>query len=77
MSRHGIHTCAAPGCVQQISTACLMCREHWFMVPPAIRRAVNESWSIAPDFRALENPEYMAARQAAINAVQEQLAKRR
>lgn len=67
-----LHSCAARGCCEQISTASLMCKRHWFMVPPAIRRRVNEAWFITPDLRALQNPEYMAARQAAIDAVQEQ-----
>lgn len=72
MSRHA---CAIPSCCKQIPTSMLMCRAHWFMVPPAIRTAVNDTWSLAPDMRALENPEYMAARQSAIDAVQEKLAR--
>ncbi len=63
------HNCAIPDCGARIPTSMLMCRRHWFMVPRPLRDRVNDAWSIAPDMRALESPEYMAARQEAIDAV--------
>lgn len=63
------YDCAILGCGRRIPTSQLMCREHWFMVPKPVRDRVNAAWWLTPDWRALENPEYMAARQEAIDAV--------
>lgn len=57
------HRCHARGCTVKTKPEMLMCRRHWFMVPPAIRRRVwatyragqcddkrpSESWHEAAD----------------------------
>jgi hypothetical protein len=66
------HTCAV--CTKRISPRMLMCWPHWQMVPEDLRRAVTKSWSDL-NFGSFRNTKgalgvYMAARQAAIYAVQ-------
>lgn len=34
------HTCHARRCTVAVPPTMLMCRKHWFMVPPAIRSRV-------------------------------------
>jgi hypothetical protein len=34
------HTCHVRGCKVEVPPEMLMCRKHWRMVPPRIRRAV-------------------------------------
>lgn len=38
--RRSAHTCHARGCTTHVAPEMLMCKRHWFMVPPAIRRRV-------------------------------------
>lgn len=40
-----LHNCAIAGCSQQIKTKFMMCREHWAMVPPSLRREILYRWA--------------------------------
>jgi hypothetical protein len=33
-------TCSWPDCPQQVPIAMLMCKTHWFRLPPSIRSAI-------------------------------------
>jgi hypothetical protein len=35
-----MHKCPVPGCERNVSTQYLMCRIHWFQVPPDLKRRV-------------------------------------
>lgn len=39
-----MRSCDAPDCEVQIRRGVLMCRTHWYMLPPHLRRAINSSW---------------------------------
>ncbi len=58
-----LHKCPVGGCIVQVRHDLLMCKQHWFMVPAPLRDAVMKTWR-----RGNMRP-YMAARQAAIKAV--------
>lgn len=49
----------------------LMCRRHWFMVPPLVRRAVWAAWNEGG------GEEWLAAKHAAVAWVAAQEAERR
>lgn len=36
--------CSAPGCTETIKRGMLMCRPHWFRLPPELRRAIVSAW---------------------------------
>ena len=38
------HTCPGPGCTRSVPQHMLMCRNHWYAVPPALRSAVWSAW---------------------------------
>jgi hypothetical protein len=38
------HECPGPGCGRQVPGHMLMCRSHWYQVPPALRSAVWAAW---------------------------------
>jgi hypothetical protein len=38
------HRCPAPECPERIPHEKLFCKRHWFLVPPAIRKAVNDAY---------------------------------
>jgi hypothetical protein len=38
------HRCPGPDCDEQVDDAMLMCRQHWYLVPPPIRNAVRRAW---------------------------------
>lgn len=37
--------CDAPGCQERIRRGMLMCRSHWFALPPPLRAAISSTWS--------------------------------
>lgn len=51
--------CAANHCLERVERGMLMCREHWFALPPRLRSAIMNAWS-ARNTRA-----YQAAVEAA------------
>lgn len=59
------HKCAAAGCGLVIDRGLLMCRDHWFMVPAPIRRAVWRGWRAG----GVLDAGYQAAVAAAVKAV--------
>lgn len=64
------HACRAAGCATRVPPRMLMCRPHWAMVPPALKRAVLAAYR--PGQERLDprpSPEYIAAHKAAVNAV--------
>lgn len=36
--------CHAPRCTERVDRGKLMCRGHWFALPPELRRAISDSW---------------------------------
>lgn len=38
------HQCAAASCGKQVDLELLMCRRHWFMVPPDLRAKVWQGY---------------------------------
>lgn len=39
------HKCRANGCMRQVQKRHLMCRDHWYEVPPHIREEISEAWA--------------------------------
>jgi len=63
------HRCHAQGCAASVPPEMLMCKRHWFMVPPNIRRAV---WSTYRDGQCNDkrpSRAWLSAADAAIAAV--------
>lgn len=63
-----MHRCPVRGCGVPVHISRLMCPDHWFMVPPALRTAVYREYK-----RGKLSTEHIAAMDAAIAAVNEQL----
>ncbi len=40
-----MHQCPIYGCVAMLPHDTLMCRGHWFMVPPRLRMEVYSAWA--------------------------------
>lgn len=59
----GRDQCPVPDCKAGRQSDHLMCKPHWFKVPKALRDEVWRLWAAEPMGR-----DYMAARQAAIDA---------
>jgi hypothetical protein len=38
------HRCRAPGCDKRITSGLLLCKPHWWKVPPNVRAEVSETW---------------------------------
>lgn len=64
MSRHNHHNCAVSSCGLIVTSDLLMCKEHWSMVPGPMQEAVTRTW------RQGGAAAYLAARAAAVKAVQ-------
>ena len=65
------HECPATGCTREVSIDMLMCRSHWYMVPPALRSAVWNAWD---DGAGTGTTQHGAAIRAAFRSVNEKLA---
>jgi hypothetical protein len=65
------HECPATSCTREVSVDMLMCRQHWYMVPQALRTAVWNAWQ---DGAGAGTPQHAAAIHAAIRSVNEKLA---
>lgn len=66
--------CPVAACISRRKPGHLMCREHWYLVPVATRREVNEAWRLVnanrdPMHLPDDMARYRAVRQAAIDAV--------
>lgn len=62
------HRCPVKGCSESVHISRLMCPEHWMMVPAALRTSVYREYK-----RGKLTPEHIAAMDAAIASVNEQL----
>jgi hypothetical protein len=69
------HECPAAGCTREVRQEMLMCRIHWYMVPPPLRAAVWNAWQDGAGAGA-GSPQHTAAIRAAIRSVNEKLAAR-
>jgi len=65
------HECPATGCTREVSIDMLMCRSHWYMVPPPLRAAVWNAWQ---DGAGAGTARHTAAINAAIRSVNDKLA---
>ncbi|MGL5935872.1 MAG: hypothetical protein ACRCZI_09660 [Cetobacterium sp.] len=63
------HTCHADGCELAVPPKMLMCRRHWYMVPKHLRDDVWDTYEPGQEQRMDPTEEYLAAAQAAIDAV--------
>lgn len=73
-SRHGPtppHRCHAIGCEVAIPPRLLMCKRHWFMVPPDIRARVWDEYVPGQEIRKDPTDEYLDVTGEAIRAVAE------
>ena len=66
MSRH---VCHAHGCSVVVPPRLLMCRKHWSLVPAPLRDAVWRTYRPGQERTKDPTHEYLAAAQAAIDAV--------
>lgn len=41
----GTHVCPEPTCELQVPFGHLACKNHWWMVPSALRRALSSAWN--------------------------------
>ena len=73
-----MHNCAATPCPVQVPAHILMCRAHWYQVPPPLRAEVNKTWreynkaatsNAARERFSAAGRAYLAARKAAVVAV--------
>ena len=55
------HTCHWPGCKVQVPPAMWGCREHWFKLPPALRREIWRTYRVGQEARMDPTPDYLAA----------------
>jgi hypothetical protein len=63
MAAHGTHRCPGPHCTRIVPDAMLMCRHHWYQVPPELRDAV---WGAYDHGRGVGTAGLLRAQTAAI-----------
>jgi hypothetical protein len=66
MSRHNL-------CAVHVRRGMLMCRAHWYMVPPELRSRINELWGACGGNILNLTPEYFEAVRAATDDVKARL----
>lgn len=71
------HLCHAKGCDVSVPPRMLMCRPHWRMVPRPLQDAVWDEYQPGQENRKDPTDDYLAAAQAAIDAVAAKEAARR
>lgn len=54
-------TCRAAQCRSAVPATFLMCRRHWFMVPPSMRRAVMREYRPGQESDGRPSAAYLAA----------------
>lgn len=59
------HTCHAPGCTKLVPPHMLMCRAHWFALPPKIRSAIWREYRPGQESDKKPSLRYMAVQQLA------------
>lgn len=65
----GTHLCHAPNCTTPIPPGFAMCRPHWRMVPPAIRRRIWRHFRPGQERDKKPSRAYVAALRDAIDAL--------
>lgn len=65
------HTCHWPGCGKQVPPAKWGCREHWYMLPKALRDAIWRAYQPGQEIDGRPSREYIAAARAAQNWILE------
>lgn len=63
------HTCHAKLCQIVVPPKMFMCRQHWYMVPFKLRRAIWAAYVPGQEIRKDPSREYLAVAQEAIEAV--------
>jgi hypothetical protein len=66
-----IHLCHAVDCSERISPKLLMCPRHWYMVPPALRKRVWQTYRPGQEFDKCPSKAYLEVAKQAINFVAE------
>lgn len=66
MSRASEHTCHAKGCDIKVPPRMFMHREHWFMLPKAMRQAILNAYVPGQERRMDPSEEYIEAALAAV-----------
>ena len=66
--RETTHTCKARGCTRQVPKRYLMCRQHWYEVPPDVQAEVYAAWAEVQTSGTITE-RYARAARAAIDAV--------
>jgi hypothetical protein len=66
------HLLHAVGCGKVVAPRLLMCAEHWWMVPAALRAKVWKHYRRGQENDKLPTLEYLEAARAAIKSVAEQ-----
>lgn len=64
------HRCHATRCDAEVPPAMLMCKRHWFMVPKPLRQEVWRLYRKGQEVDKNPSREYLAAADAAIQAVE-------
>lgn len=63
------HTCHAEGCDTGVPPRLLMCHQHWYMVPKALRDAVWAAYRPGQERDKRPSQQYLDVARAAIEAV--------
>ena len=63
------HTCHARGCAVPVPSKMLMCRRHWYMVPPDLRRLVWQEYRPGQEIDKGPSESYLHVVHLAIDAV--------
>jgi hypothetical protein len=74
--RDPVHLCHAIGCNVPVPPKMLMCKPHWYMVPPELRAAVWREYRKGQEIRKDPTRAYLVVMRQAIEAVAEKEGKR-
>lgn len=66
------HVCHAKKCTTPVPPKMLMCKQHWYMVPKALRDRVWATYRKGQEIDKLPSYEYLDAANAAVRSVAEQ-----
>ncbi|MBD2386034.1 hypothetical protein [Cylindrospermum sp. FACHB-282] len=65
-----IHCCHLPGCNTYTPPIYLMCKRHWYMVPPHLQALVHKHYKPGQEIDKNPSVEYLRVSRLAIAAVQ-------
>lgn len=66
---HQGHTCHAKGCNKKLAPAIFMCKKHWALVPPVIRRSIWFYYRAGQEQSKTPSADYLAVAREAIAVV--------